>query len=122
MKPEFPAHNTLTNDVYMVKQDYLMRMGRPYNQRSFIGKTTTMEKIADVGGEKLAKVFSTFWKYGTMLTKERQALNIAALKESLANQMAVIRGFPSQEIDLVEGTLASGDYELAINRQMVKIE
>ncbi|MFI4938330.1 MAG: hypothetical protein ACHQJ6_07475 [Candidatus Berkiellales bacterium] len=105
--------------VYMVKQDAKMVMGRTGPGVSRIMKTATTRKIqwmlnpfvavASLGILPLVfGVVMGVWRADYLRKNKPTTVNGAAIIETVSTKLAARRGFPSQEIETIEGTYKDG--------------
>lgn len=107
------------NDVYMVKGDNILTMGRAGPNLDRVRQTQKREWSHLLSGKNLARslgmsavayaAIGYVWRANIMRETSPLSASTDAVVENVANKMAELRGIRSQSIDTVEGTFENGD-------------
>lgn len=107
------------NDVYMVKGDNILTMGRAGPNLDRVRQTQRREWSHLLSGKNLARslgmsavayaAIGYIWRANIMRETSPLSASTDAVVENVANKMAELRGIRSQSIDTVEGTFENGD-------------
>ena len=96
--------------AYMVKQDGELILGATGPSMKRIAKTTTGKALVKSG---IGALVIPFWKAYYLKENSPVKVNTDAIIETIATKIASIKGFPSQEIDTIEGTYENGATKIA---------
>jgi hypothetical protein len=97
------------NKVYMVKQDGGLILGRTGPSIDKIAKTTTGKAVK----KWTLGIGLYFWKAYYLFKNDPVKVNADVITEVVSTKIAAAKGFPSQEIDTIEGTYGNGAPKVA---------